>query len=127
MDSRGQNRSNEVQEGPDRAEQELDLQPRDLVELLQDVEQVQAEQDPGEPEGDHRDPAEEGAFTPAAEARALDAYEPEETAQNLYNLEYPWDGGYVGAVEPYVGLHRGAGRHCRRRRVLTGETCFNHF
>lgn len=126
MNSCGQNRSNQVHERPDRAEQELKFQPGYLVELLQDMEEIQAEQDPGEPEGDHRDPAEEGAFTPAAQARALDAYEPEETAQNLYYLQYPWDGRYVGAVEPYIGLHRGAGRHCRRRRVLTRETSFNH-
>lgn len=81
MDGRGQNRHQQVKEGPQRAESELDLQPGDLVELLQDMEQVQAQQDASEPKGDHGNPAEEGALGLAAHPGALDADEPEETAQ----------------------------------------------
>lgn len=68
----------QVEERPQRAESELHLQPGDLVELLHHVEEVQAEQDAREPEGDHGDPAEEHALSVPARDRRLDADEADE-------------------------------------------------
>lgn len=71
MDGRRQNRGQQIEEGPQRTEDKLNLQPGYLVELLQDVEQVEAEQDTGEPERDHGNPAEEGTLASIAQPRAL--------------------------------------------------------
>lgn len=77
----GERGRQQVEEGPQPAEHELDLQPRDAVELLHEVEQVQPEQDAREPERHHRDPGEEGALAVVVEPRALDADEPEQRQQ----------------------------------------------
>lgn len=80
MDHSRQDRGQQVEEGPQGTEAELQLQPGDLVELLHHVEQVQAEEDAREPERHHRDPAEEHGLAQGAQPRALDADEADEAA-----------------------------------------------
>lgn len=85
VDSRRQYRHDKVKQSPEGAEQELDLQPRNLVEFLNYMEQIEAQEDAGEPERYHRYPAEEGAFWRIVLIRELNADETEETA----DLETP--------------------------------------
>lgn len=80
MNGSGQDRHEQIEESPQRAEHELNLQPRDLVELLHHVEEVEPEQDAGEPERYHRDPTEERPSGLIVEIRKLDANEPENAA-----------------------------------------------
>lgn len=54
-------RGDQVQQSPNSAEDQLDLNPRDSEKALDDVENVEHKQDSGEPEGGHRHRVEECA------------------------------------------------------------------
>lgn len=61
VDGGDADRGDQVQQRPNRAEDQLDLNPRDSEETLDDVENVEHKQDSSEPEGDHRHRVEERA------------------------------------------------------------------
>lgn len=56
-------------------EEELNFRPRDFGERVGDMQEVEQQQDPGEPEADHRDGAVELGYSGAAELAALNADE----------------------------------------------------
>lgn len=72
-----EDREYQVEDGDDAAEEELDLEPRYLEELLDQVEQVEHKEDPGEPDAGHWDGRE-----PAGAARIVAAcFNADETQQ----------------------------------------------
>lgn len=70
MHRAGETSGDKVEERPKCAKKEFNFEPWNLVELLHDVEQVEAKENTGEPESDHGDPAEVGAFRDISKAGA---------------------------------------------------------
>lgn len=61
VDSCNASRRDQIQKRPESAEDQLDLNPRDSEESLDDMKDVKHKQDPREPEAGHRDKIEERA------------------------------------------------------------------
>lgn len=90
----GETGRDEIEERPQGAVAELDLEPRYLVELLDDVEQVEGEQEAGHPEACHRNEVEPAAsrmvrvITAAFDADETDQVEDLKTGlQVIFTLE----------------------------------------
>lgn len=87
-------RRDQIQERPESAEDQLDLNPRDSEETLDDMKDVKHKQDPREPEAGHRDKIEEGAALKARIFRDFNADEPDD----IECLNVGWMGGRMGGV-----------------------------
>lgn len=75
-------RRDQVENRPDRAEDQLNLNPWNSEEPLDDMEQIEHEQDAGEPEAGHRHRVEERAACEVGVLRCENAYEADQI-QNL--------------------------------------------
>lgn len=75
VDRGNTNRSDEVKNRPNAAENQLDLDPRNPEEPFDDVEDVKRQQDAGEPKARHRHGVEERSACQVGVFRRDDAYE----------------------------------------------------
>lgn len=66
-------------------EEELNFRPRNFGERVGDVQEVEQQQDPGEPKADHRDRAVELGYSGAAELAALNADESDQHEHLQHN------------------------------------------
>lgn len=113
----------QVENGPYRAEYKLDFKPGDPSEFLHNVEQVEDEQDPREPEAAHGHGIEPSSPAVAAECRHRYAYKSQEIQYHLHDLQHARQCPRIRRIEPYIGLsRRGGGRHGGRGGVLPRES-----
>lgn len=116
-----QDRGDEVEQGQQGVDHQLDVHPRQAVELLDDVEEVEHQQDQTEPEASHRYSVEERGPGDRVEVRHLDADEAHQVEDDHGHLHESLLGAPVRGVIAQLGRDDRLPGRRRGGRVLARE------
>lgn len=116
-----QDRGDQVQQSQNGVGHQLNLDPGQLVELLDNVEQVHDEQEQREPEPGHGHRVEEGGPRDHVEVRHLDANEADQVEHDHGHLHQPLLRPPVRGVIADLRRNDGLSGRCRGGRVLARE------